>query len=463
MPDHTRIDEGQLDAALRRPERLTPAELRWYLTSGALLVLAAAGLWTVAAPTRAVDPLTIATCVVLMAVACRVEFDIPGGLTVPLQAVFVPMLLLLPPAVVVPAVVVALALGQLPDVLRGRLPASRLLICPGNAWFAFAPALVFAASGDPVSVADGALLLPLALAVQLTGDFGISALREHRISGTPLRGQLSDGAWVYLVDLLLTPLGLMAALAAVDGPLWLALLVGPLAILWFFAGERRKRLEQLQELNRAYRGTALVLGDVVEADDAYTGMHCRGVVALSLDVGAAMHLDGRRMRNLEFGALLHDVGKVAVPKDIVNKPGPLDDEEWALMHEHTIEGQRMLERIGGFMIEVGAIVRASHERWDGDGYPDGLAREAIPLEARIVAVCDAYHAMTTTRSYREALSAEAAVAELRLCAGSQFDPVIVDAALSALTSADSGWAASLSEGEAYAAVSRPTSASLARR
>ena len=99
-----------------------------------------------------------------------------------------------------------------------------------------------------------------------------------------------------------------------------------------------------------------MLGDVVEADDAYTGEHCRGVVALCLEVGAAMALDAAGLRNLEFGALLHDVGKVAVPNEIINKPGPLDDEEWAMMRAHTIEGQRMLERIGGFMNEVGAIV-----------------------------------------------------------------------------------------------------------
>jgi HD-GYP domain-containing protein (c-di-GMP phosphodiesterase class II) len=278
-----------------------------------------------------------------------------------------------------------------------------------------------------------------------------------------LRGQLTDTAWVYVVDVLLTPLGLMAALAAATGPLWLALLLGPIGILGFFAGERRERLEQLQELNRAYRGTALVLGDVVEADDAYTGEHSRGVVALSIDVGESMRLDAHRMRNLEFGALLHDVGKVAVPKEIINKPGPLDEEEWALMRLHTIEGQRMLQRIGGFMLEVGTIVRGSHERWDGGGYPDGLAREAIPLEARIIAVCDTYHAMTTTRSYRQAQSVEAALAELRRCAGSQFDPAVVDAALVALTSADSGWTASLAEPDAYAAVSSPASASLARR
>ena len=129
----------------------------------------------------------------------------------------------------------------------------------------------------------------------------------------------------------------------------------------------------------------------------------------------------------EFAALLHGVGKIAVPKEIVNKPGKLDDREWAIIRTHTLEGQKMLERVGGFMSEVGEIVRASHERWDGGGYPDGLRGGAIPLEARIVSCCDAFNAMTTTRSYRRAMPVSAALAELIDNAGTQFDPRVVDA------------------------------------
>src|SRR4051794_16439688 len=137
MTDHTGIDEGaRLDAALARPGRMTPAERRWYPAFGALLVLTAALLWLLAPPMRAVDPIALGVCVVTMAIACRVEFEIPRGVTVPLQAVFVPMLLLLPAAVVTPAVIAALVLGRLPDVLRGHAPPSRLIVCVGNAWFA---------------------------------------------------------------------------------------------------------------------------------------------------------------------------------------------------------------------------------------------------------------------------------------------------------------------------------------
>ena len=95
-----------------------------------------------------------------------------------------------------------------------------------------------------------------------------------------------------------------------------------------------------------------------------------------------MGLSSRQRRNVEFGALLHDVGKIAVPKEIINKPGPLTDDEWLVIKAHTIEGQRMLDRVGGLLSEVGQIVRSSHEKWDGSGYPDGLAGEAIPVESR---------------------------------------------------------------------------------
>jgi putative nucleotidyltransferase with HDIG domain len=196
-------------------------------------------------------------------------------------------------------------------------------------------------------------------------------------------------------------------------------------VLQLFSKERRERLDQLVELHVAYQGTALLLGDVVEADDSYTGEHSKSVVRLALDVAEDLQLDADSKRNIEFGALLHDVGKIAIPKEIINKPGKLDDQEWAIVKTHTIEGQRMLEKIGGFMREIGRIVRSSHERWDGHGYPDALSGEAIPLESRIVAVCDAFNAMTTTRSYRTAMSAAAALAELERCAGSQFDPRIV--------------------------------------
>jgi putative nucleotidyltransferase with HDIG domain len=180
------------------------------------------------------------------------------------------------------------------------------------------------------------------------------------------------------------------------------------------------------ELSSAYRGTALVLGDVIEADDGYTGEHCKSVVNLALELAEHLGLNAQQRRNLEFAALLHDVGKIAIPKEIINKPGKLDPHEWTVIKTHTVEGQKMLERVGGFMRRVGLIVRSHHERWDGAGYPDGLIGDEIPLEARMITCCDTWNAMRTDRPYRQALSYDVAVAELVSNAGRQFDPHVVD-------------------------------------
>jgi HD-GYP domain-containing protein (c-di-GMP phosphodiesterase class II) len=140
-----------------------------------------------------------------------------------------------------------------------------------------------------------------------------------------------------------------------------------------------------------------------------------------------MNLTARQRRDLEFGSLLHDVGKLRVPNEIINKPGKLTDAEWEVIRRHPAEGQAMLERVGGTLAEVGRIVRAHHERIDGNGYPDGLRGDEIPIEARIICACDAYSAMTTNRSYRRAMPAGEALEELRRCAGAQFDAAVVSA------------------------------------
>ncbi len=368
--------------------------------------------------------------VVGLAVAGRIRIDVGSGFTVPTQAVFVPLLFAVPLPLVPLLVALSLALGMTPGVLRGRTPPSRLLTVPANSWFSFGPSLVLllAHYASPTDLADlrSLVILLLALAAQFACDFTANAVREHLCGGIGIRELIGEVREVYLIDAALAPLGLLVAIAGAHQR-WAVLLIAPLfAILRIFSRERRVRLEQLIELGDAYRGTALVLGDVVEADDAYTGEHCRGVVRLALEVATVLGLDAHRARNVEFGALLHDVGKIAVPKEIVNKPGKLDPDEWEIIKTHTIEGQRMLERVGGFMREVGEIVRSSHERWDGAGYPDGLRAEAIPLEARIVSACDAFNAMTTTRSYRKAMSLQDAIAELTRCAGTQFDPRVID-------------------------------------
>ncbi len=147
----------------------------------------------------------------------------------------------------------------------------------------------------------------------------------------------------------------------------------------------------------------------------------------------ALGLDGMQRRNVEFAALLHDVGKIRVPKEIINKPGALSDEEWQILRQHTIDGEKMLRQVGGILSGIGRLVRSSHERYDGLGYPDGLVGEEIPIESRIVSACDAFSAMTTDRAYRPALTIEAAVEELRRCSGTQFDPNVVVALVELVT------------------------------
>jgi two-component system, cell cycle response regulator len=154
--------------------------------------------------------------------------------------------------------------------------------------------------------------------------------------------------------------------------------------------------------------------------------HVYGVGQLVRDLGRDFGLDADQLDELLRAAELHDVGKLGIPDAILDKPGPLDDEEWRLMRQHSAIGERILNA-DPVMHPVARLVRASHERWDGTGYPDGLAGTAIPLGARIIAVCDALDAMTADRCYQSARSLADALAELRRCAGTQFDPDVVAA------------------------------------
>jgi putative nucleotidyltransferase with HDIG domain len=234
-------------------------------------------------------------------------------------------------------------------------------------------------------------------------------------------------ASIIVVDALLSPIGLLAAFAAGGGG-WRFLMVLPLAgLLAIFAREREGRIENALALGDAYRGTAHLLGEFLSSSHEYTGAHSRSVVILAHEVGEAMGVPENVLREIEFGALLHDVGKMAVPTAILNKPGSLTEDEWVQMRRHTAEGERMLARIGGVLAEVGTVIRSHHESFDGSGYPDGLSGEDIPLAARVISCCDAFNAMTTDRPYRLALDLPAAVEELRANSGTQFDPVVVEA------------------------------------
>jgi putative nucleotidyltransferase with HDIG domain len=407
--------------ALSRQERVAEGVI------GGSFIAAVAALWTIQAPSEVVSA-PAALCVLVFAMAMLVRFEVPLGFTVPTQLAFVPLLFVLPPALVPLAVVAAIVLAEFPGVVQQRTGPARLLLAFGNAWFAVGPAAVFAVSGVAPWDAGPQLLL-LALAAQFAGDFVSSVVRCRLAAGLGIREQLGETLWVYGVDAALAPVALVIAGAVHRDEVAMVAAVPLLAVFAVFARERHQRLIAMLELNNAYRGTALVLGDVIEADDGYTGEHCKSVVALALEVGEELGLDAERRRDLEFGALLHDVGKVAIPKEIINKPGKLSPSEWTIIKTHTVEGQKMLDRVGGFMKDVGRIVRSHHEKWDGTGYPDGLAGQTIPLEARIIACCDSWNAMRTDRAYRAALPHSVAVSELRANTGSQFDPRVVEVLL----------------------------------
>jgi diguanylate cyclase (GGDEF)-like protein len=153
--------------------------------------------------------------------------------------------------------------------------------------------------------------------------------------------------------------------------------------------------------------------------------HSGEVAQLAIAVARRLGMTAEEIDEVARAAELHDVGKVGIPDAILDKPGPLDEDEWTFMRQHTILGERILSAAAALR-PIALLVRSSHERWDGSGYPDGLSGIAIPRGARIIAVCDAYEAMTADRPYRPALSREAACAELRATAGSQFDPEIVE-------------------------------------
>jgi putative nucleotidyltransferase with HDIG domain len=430
----TPAEENHLAETLEKyRSRLTRRERVSALVGAALPAL----LWIALASGhplgRLAGPPAVA-CVLVLVAAMRVHIDTPLGYTVPTQLAYVPLLFAVPPLLAPPLVVLGLLLGGLPDVVRGRTPAERLLLTPGNAAFTLGPAAVFTLAQTSAAHA-GVALLGLALLAQFAVDFGVSTVRFAIGREVSFSEQLGD-LWIYAVDAAFACAALPAARQAATHPSLVLSLLPLLVLLDFFARERRRRLESSIELSNAYRGTALVLGDVIEADDGYTGVHCKTVVSLALAVGEELGIEPDRQRNLEFGALLHDVGKVAIPNEIINKPGKLDPEEWTIIKTHTVEGQRMLDRVGGFMRDVGTIIRSHHERWDGGGYPDKLSGERIPVEARIITACDAWNAMRTDRSYRRALSYEAALAELVAGSGTQFDPRVVDALVRVLERAE---------------------------
>jgi len=295
------------------------------------------------------------------AAVSRVEFEIGTGAAIPTQLVLVPMLFVLPLRFVPLCVAAALVLRTPKDLFRGRRTMNEFFVRLLSSWHAIGPVLVFVAAhavrprwGEWPVVAG-------ALAAQFVFDYATSTGREWLALGTPRWSRL--GSWAGC-----TWWTVRSRRSHLRSPLSMSFIRGRsrwFSRLWrcfaVFARERRSRIDHALELGEAYRGTAFLLGDVVEADDAYTGSHSRDVVSLAVAIADRLELGARERRQTELVALLHDVGKIRVPPEIINKPGPLTTEERAVINQHTILGEQMLDRVGGLLRDVGRLVRSCHE------------------------------------------------------------------------------------------------------
>jgi HD-GYP domain-containing protein (c-di-GMP phosphodiesterase class II) len=191
-------------------------------------------------------------------------------------------------------------------------------------------------------------------------------------------------------------------------------------------GTALHRAGLIADLEKAFTTTLAVITSTVEAKDDYTANHGQDVAGLAERVALRMGLDASQAREVRYAAMLHDVGKIAVPNEILLKPSPLNDAEWEVMRSHAAVGGELVGRIEAFA-HLAPAVRASHERWDGGGYPDGLRGQQIPLAARIISACDTYDAIVTDRPYRPARSTEEACAELKRVSGQQLEQRVVEA------------------------------------
>ncbi len=408
-------------------ERPVARELAVELSSALLFLAVALAFAVLAAPTRELDVGVALAAIALYALGTRVEFQMGATWTDASQLILVPMLFLVPTEMVPLFVAAGMLVSRLPEYLSGGVHLQRISSRIADASYSLAPAGVLLVAGGPEPGWSVAPLLIVTFASQILLDAAVTGARAYFGSGIPPSNLLEEARATYMVDALLTPIGFLIALEASRTPAALALALPLLALISLFARERVARIQSALTLSSTYQGTAELLGEVLSTSDEYTGHHSRSVLVLAHQVAEEMGLDEIALREVEFGALLHDIGKLAIPQEIINKPGALTPAEMDLMRTHTLEGARMLTRIGGLLGDTGPVIRAHHENFDGSGYPDGLCGETIPVAARVIRCCDAFNAMTNDRPYRKAMSIEKAIRELRAHAGTQFDPDAVEA------------------------------------
>lgn len=229
----------------------------------------------------------------------------------------------------------------------------------------------------------------------------------------------SNIIWATPNFLALAPLGILIALIFQNyGWIGLALLFIPLML-------SRHSFQLYVKMKENYLNTIAALVQALEAKDSYTSGHSARVTQLSVAIAEEMHMKDERIETIRYAAVLHDVGKIGVNENILNKRGTLTEDEWTSIHLHPTIGESIIRKIR-FLYDIEKIVRHHHERYDGFGYPDGIAGGEIPLESRIISVADAYDAMTSNRSYRMGMEPAAAIQELRRVSGTQLDPAIVE-------------------------------------
>jgi diguanylate cyclase (GGDEF)-like protein len=278
--------------------------------------------------------------------------------------------------------------------------------------------------------------------IQLRATHGYSELERERLARQRFPHELADEPFV-AGDAAIAPLALdggrLGAIAialpegAEFGDRQLRLLAG-------IAHQSKLALTNagsFDTLERTFLETVEALANALEANDEYTSSHARWITDLALKVGQELGLEGVSLKRLELGALFHDIGKIGIPETILSKPGPLTPEERGIVETHPELGEKIIAPIDR-LEEVRPIVRHCHERYDGAGYPDRLVGDDIPVESRIIFVCDAYHAMTTDRPYRKRLNAGEALRRLHEAAGTQFDPRVVEVCARVLASRGAG-------------------------
>jgi HD-GYP domain-containing protein (c-di-GMP phosphodiesterase class II) len=415
------------EARQRRATRMETRERLVTTLSALTFLLTAVAIAVLVPDERHVDPLLTVALVAGFALILQIRFEFGGYFGSPEQLAIVPLMLLGPLPLVPLLVAVAGILTFLPDFVRGTWHRERWINSFADSWPCVGPVIVLALLAPGPLEHGHIAVYCLAAFAQFGADLTWGLVRNHLLDRLPIREGLRGFAGTARVDAVFIPVAFVISLVAVEEPLYLLVLAPLVWLLHLFSIDRRERYTKALELQRAYRGTVMLLSDVIESEDRYTAEHSRSVVEMVNAVADQLGVPDEDRQELEFAAMLHDVGKIAIPKEILNKPAALTESEFEVIKTHTIEGQFMLDRVGGLLGRVGEIVRSCHERWDGTGYPDGLVAKEIPYASRIVFCCDAFNAMTTDRVYREAMSVDEALAELTGHSGTQFDPAVVAA------------------------------------